>query len=293
MNLNSETILNYLVEKDDFNFEIKVLKSGIDSRFKCNHGGSYNDPITNKIRQFDLQFEKHFENFHIYLAIECKNLRPKNPILLSQTPRQMHESFHELIISKITKRDGSRTEISDFLKESFVGNKSKSIRISKDNKLYPYKNFVGKSIIQSGFKQNEKPNGKNEEIYDKWIQAFGQGQSLLNKAASIYNTNNLKLNLSAIFPILVIPNNCLWIVNYNLDGNIDSIPKLCDSGELYFSIENTFTDKFPDLFNFSHLNIYTYNGFINFLNKLEKGSEFLEYIFPEEDIIEQLKSHDA
>jgi hypothetical protein len=281
---DSVDILNYIKEKDDFNFEINVLKLGTDNGFLCKHAGSYIDPLSKKIRQFDLQFEMHFGSFHIFLPIECKNLNPEYPIVISQTPRELNESYHEIIVSKNLYQAGSKKSVNEFIEDDDRFNKSFPVKISTNNKIYPKKANVGKSIMQISVDVDGKANSKNEEIYDKWIQVFGQARSVLNQAAEIYNKNTNDFNFSAIFPILVIPNNCLWTINYDLNGNILNKPKLEDYSELYFGLESSFTDIYEDFFTFSHLKICTFKAFEKYLQKIIGKKHFFNNIFPNQEI---------
>jgi hypothetical protein len=45
----------YLVEYSDFSFEMSVLQALEQAHFSCDHSGSYTDPVSGKIRQFDIR----------------------------------------------------------------------------------------------------------------------------------------------------------------------------------------------------------------------------------------------
>jgi hypothetical protein len=70
-------IAEYLAHSEtDFGFELSVLGHCERQGLKCIHGGTYVDPVTGKGRQFDIRAHNNLEEFHISLAIECKNLSP-------------------------------------------------------------------------------------------------------------------------------------------------------------------------------------------------------------------------
>lgn len=102
--LSSKTIREadfeeYLKTSSDFAFELTVLKSLVDQGFECEHGGSYRDPITKKIRQFDIRASTSRDQLRVSLAVECKNLHDNYPLLVSCVPRRESESFHEVIVA--------------------------------------------------------------------------------------------------------------------------------------------------------------------------------------------------
>jgi hypothetical protein len=94
----SEQELNeFLASESDFAFEMSVLSLLRKLNFTCPHGGTYKDPITHRIRQYDIRADKVDSNRKLALAVECKNLRPNFPLLVSAVPRTVNEAFHEII----------------------------------------------------------------------------------------------------------------------------------------------------------------------------------------------------
>jgi len=67
-------LIDYLSTESDFAFELHVLNTLIAHGFTCEHGGSYDDPVTKKPREFDIRATKTLGHFHIRLAVECKNV---------------------------------------------------------------------------------------------------------------------------------------------------------------------------------------------------------------------------
>jgi hypothetical protein len=53
-----------------------VLKELTDLRLMCQHGETYEDPITKKSREFDIRALMYgAESVYIHLSLECKNIR--------------------------------------------------------------------------------------------------------------------------------------------------------------------------------------------------------------------------
>jgi hypothetical protein len=87
----------FIASGSDFAFEMTVLSLLRKMGFNTSHSGTYQDPVTQKIRQFDLRASKVQGDFRLTLAVECKNLRTNFPLLISAVPRTVDEAFHEVI----------------------------------------------------------------------------------------------------------------------------------------------------------------------------------------------------
>jgi len=70
-------------------------------RRQVRHGWTYLDPVEEKPRQFDLRCVlKHFNSErYMQMAVECKNLAPEAPLIISGTRRTYEESFHDFVHS--------------------------------------------------------------------------------------------------------------------------------------------------------------------------------------------------
>ena len=89
----------YLDETSDFAFEIEVLRE-LESIgcFDLSHGGTYSDPLTGKSRQYDIRATAEASTrMNILMAVECKRLRPENPLMILCLPPTEGENYHELI----------------------------------------------------------------------------------------------------------------------------------------------------------------------------------------------------
>ena len=151
--ITSIDLIEYLDNYSDFSFEIETLKALIQLGFECEHGGTYEDPATQKPREYDIRAIRKIKSKFLRLAIECKNLRPNFPLLISCLPRRPEEAFYEISISDrpttVIKDKFGRTE---YLTPEVAARLSpkKTYRLKHSNSLYPVGEFVGKSCDQVG-----------------------------------------------------------------------------------------------------------------------------------------------
>src|SRR6476620_11423665 len=117
----------FVSEQADFAFEMRVLNKLRRLGFSCRHAGTFRDPITEKIRQFDVRAYYDRGAFRLRLAVESKNLRPSRPLLLHTVPRSAEEAFHELVVRLDIPR-------------AAIGTK----RLSGHQSIYKPGTFVGK-----------------------------------------------------------------------------------------------------------------------------------------------------
>jgi hypothetical protein len=60
----------FVAEDSDFGFEMSVLAELRTLGFECSHSGTYSDPMTKKIRQFDLRATIERADCKLALAVE-------------------------------------------------------------------------------------------------------------------------------------------------------------------------------------------------------------------------------
>ena len=157
--VGKDTLLEYLNANSDFSFELKTLNMIGEKGISCNHGGHYEDPVTGKSREFDIQATKISGDYGVKLAIECKNIREKFPVLISTLPRKKEESFHE--IAMLNSGEGNK-----LFPNPIMAPRAKIIRVSQDNSIYSQDKKVGKSIAQVGTIKQGEIYSNDSEIYD-------------------------------------------------------------------------------------------------------------------------------
>jgi hypothetical protein len=173
--------------------------------FECLHAGTYRDPITEKIRQFDIRAVADRGNFTLALAVECKNLRDNNPLLLSAVPRTTAEAFRDLL---------------RFNPQSPLMNRS-VYAITGDESAYRPGEMVGKKTDQVGRDSPGSLVSNDEATFDKLNQAVNSCRDLIYEYA-------LKASppfVRAVVPLLVVPAGLLWQVDYNADGGLEVGPR--------------------------------------------------------------------
>lgn len=197
----------FVGSNSDFAFEMRVLAQLRALGFECEHSGTYCDPVTDKMRQFDIRATKHEGNSTLALAVECKNLRPNNPLLLSAVPRTTPESFHDLIV-----RDPQKNSI---IPQSVVSVRGRG-------SAYRPGEMVGKKTDQVGRREPSGTLVSNDEgTFEKLNQAVNSCRDLVHE---YLRDPSLPL-VRAIVPLLVVPPGLLWQADYSADGNLKIKPR--------------------------------------------------------------------
>jgi len=281
--INEKDIKEYLETCSDFDFELSVLKMLNDNAIECEHGGSYDDPVTGKSRQFDIRSiipTEHSETqCTIRLAVECKNIRENFPVLVSCVPRKEHESYHEIALVSDNKPDVSE------IRHPFRS-RAKILCIPSEFSIYKPNDFVGKNIAQIG-RTIEKSNDltyNDGEIYEKWAQCLSSAHDLVERT---YWSESSELHQVVILPIVVIPNNRLWMVEYNAEGTRSSEPKQTDRCSCFVGKSYEMGDKMGGTtMLISHIEIMTLKGFDIFVKSQLISEEGVAELFPLEGIVE-------
>ncbi|MCP4050223.1 MAG: hypothetical protein GY730_05910, partial [bacterium] len=253
----------------DFSFEIKVLKLLNDKYFECNHSGTYKDPNTKKHREFDIRAINKLvmgENLilRLCLAVECKNIRKNNPLVIHCLPRLDVEAYQQVIL---VSESGSNLRMFD--KRVFEIKNEKPL---DDNCFYEVGEPVGKSCDQIGRKKDGEIINNDSQAFDKISQAINSAYDMARESFCIEDKDTHFI--SFILPVLVVPNNRIWSITYDKLGRITSGPELVDSISYY--IDHTYQIIAPppnhigsQEFNYkvSHLEIVTLDSFIGLIEK--------------------------
>jgi len=215
-------IEEYLRTSSDFAFELRVLEQLTQAGFTCRHGGTYVDPVTGKDRSFDIRATWIQEASRLQLAVECKNLRPDYPLLVHCSKRTRDEAFHHVALAV----DSTRFElpVSAFVKPRPT---CKILDRTGANSLYPEDGYVGKSCAQVP-KNNGTKKPSDSDIYDKWSQSLSSAHDLVVSATAAAPSSSTPVVLTIVLPILVVPDNRLWLVGYGADGHTTIAPEQVD-----------------------------------------------------------------
>lgn len=272
--IGKSDLIDFLSSCSDFSFELQVLKMLRDQDIECQHGGHYTDPVTKKSREFDIRAQKTIGQRRVRLAIECKNIRDNFPVLVSCMPRNIEECYHEIAIIKEPRLING---ISVYNREA---SRVVTLRIQGEYTIYEPKDMVGKSASQVG-RASTNIVVNDAEIYEKWGQCLSSAQDLID--ALYRDGEDDKSNgslLSAVFPIVVIPNGRLWKVDYDEDGNRLTDPEQTDRCSFYVGKKYT---SMPGLFSYwlslSHVELLTYDGLSRFTSNYLASDDGVEKVF--------------
>lgn len=281
-------LIEFLNDHSDFSFEIQVLHALINRGFTCEHGGTYDDPSTNKPREFDIRATKVFGKRFLRLAVECKNLRPHFPLLISCLPRRDDESFHEIVYSA-----NPETNPIDESAEPYgiaMQPTSKSIRLTSEHTIYKPGDAVGKSSEQVGRKMNNDITSGDSGVYEKWAQALSSANDLTYLACSDGSERTGNVALSAVFPIVVVPNGRLWQTQYDGEGNRIADPE--QVARCSYFVGRNYYHRSPsggDELALSHLEFVTLDGLLQFVDDLCGDDNKIDQTFPCDHVGDMLR----
>jgi hypothetical protein len=223
--ITASDISEYLAAQDDFNLELYVYNTAKAMGISATHGGTYEDPVTKKSRQYDVRAAVQRGNSRIDLAIECKSLQPSFPLLISRIPRLEEESFHELIYS---------FEPSDQIKMLLMNPiESRALSLWGDQSIYRRKEFVGKATAQIGRTEKGELVSGDTKVFDKWSQALASADELVFTAAHAHENYKMKMFLTFVLPVLVVSDGTLWVADYSADGVLETSPAQVEEALLF------------------------------------------------------------
>ncbi len=255
-------------DEDDFGHEMRVgniinnipHSTTYQSRIhSVTHGQTYNDPITDKPRQYDYRVEirlKDASKFHsaecrLMLAVECKNLQESSPLIVCGRNRTSDEAFHCYVQS----RDDAINN----------PNHPAEIKTVKLTGLYSFKEFVGKSLLH--FKKSGSKDMKSieSEIYERWSQAIASCKDLAESSYSIQRSSKCRNFCSFIMPVVVFPNNRLWIAKYDDQGKLESDPEMVNACEYFVGTKYKLGTMRADTLLLTHIHFVTLDGLADLL----------------------------
>lgn len=273
--------VDYLDSYSDFSFELSTLKMLRKNNIQCEHGGLYEDPVTGKSREFDIRASKTISKYRIRLAIECKNIRDNFPILISCVPRHEDESYHQIALVSESKSTGVGALA------SIHQSRAKTVSIRGDHSIYRPKGLVGKSTVQVGRTLDGSLSANDSELYDKWSQCLSSAADLISRTYWDGNEDDeLDFYLSAVIPIVVVPNERLWSVEYDDNGNRVSQPKKVNRCSCFIDKDYEMGSKIAwTRMWLSHVEIMTIDGLTTFVNTNLKSEDGISLLFSKDGIL--------
>jgi len=253
--ITKEHLEEFIATQDDFALELFAYSLARSFGFSATHAGTYIDPQSGKARQFDVQANRYCgENLHVFMAIECRSLRPSFPLLVSQIPRIQAEGYQDIV--KSTGHQSDASTLGEVRLRLHAGS------------LYPVGEYVGKAISQVGFNGEGKLHSKDSEVHDKWGQAIASCNQLIYKALSF-----TEKRFSAVLPVLVVPDGTLWVTNYTEDGTLVDGPTQTDETQYFISSIQTVNDPAPILYTLTHLHSVTKTGYGKLRERFAKDGD--------------------
>lgn len=229
----------YLASESDFALEMTVLSLLRKMNFTCSHSATYEDPVTGKFRQYDIRAAKSEGDFKLALAVECKNLRPNFPLLMNAVPRTSTEAFHEFVVYRL-RAVFPQTEI---------------LHVDRGRSIYGEGDMVGKRSDQVGRAEH------TSELFSDDSATFDKLSQAINSLKDVFVDNarhSAPPFIRMVVPVLVVPAEVLWQVEYDKDGNITKLPYRVNETTLF--IDRTWTalaNNETVSYRISHLHIVT------------------------------------
>ena len=108
----------------------------------------------------------------------------------------------------------------------------------------------------------------DSSIYDKWSQALSSAHDLISLIFSDGKRIGQQM-ASLVFPLVVVPNNRLWRVKYDVDGNRISDPESVNRCSFFVNRKYLYQSSSGEKsFVISHLEFVTSDGLLEFANDL-------------------------
>lgn len=269
-NITQSDLARYLATQDDFALELFAASEARRAGFDVTHGGTYEDPVTGKHRQFDVRAVYVRDSREVALAIECKALRANFPLLVSRIPRSDAESKHDIIHTHRTY-----TPIPDYVPGG-------QITVSPSPVLYPAEAPVGKSMTQIGLNSEGEFVSSDSETYDKWAQALTSLSDLVAGGWRGHERSLRRDYVCVALPVLVISDTTLWTVDYDAAGVITGGP--CQQASVEHYVGRVYAGPGQHKFVSTHLHIITKSALARFLNQLANDPAHMDALFPSADL---------
>jgi hypothetical protein len=261
--ITGEDLRAYIDSQDDFAFEREVFHRANGMGLEAVHAGLYEDPVTNKPRQFDIRASKTVNDLQVRVTIECKGLSPTYPLLVSCVPRAAPESAHDVLFrSDVASAGGRFTRVSNIARSA----------------AYPAGERVGKAMRQVKRDSRGELTG-GDEVFDKWMQALASAAELVELSARDLAAPRGAVNHVAVLPILVVSDATLWVADHGSNGKLAGQPSQVTEVTFYLG------RKYPmaregTVFTISHLHIYTRSHIHTMFEHLTGGGTIWPQLFP-------------
>ena len=262
-------IRDHAERNDSFGFEMRVgavlAKSPVEH---VEHGGTYADPITGFLRQFDFRCDFTDGRRCLRFSIECKNIDPTLPVIVCGRSRPISEAYHEVIIST-SHATGPRSVRKRVGSSRYIG----------------HEDFVGKSVLKperDGNGQIRQKSG-DAEVHERWSQALASAHNLVEAASK-----NGSGTCTVVVPVLVMPDDALWRVWYGDDGKPSKLAKVKECAYYVARRYDPQPENRHEPIVLSHILFLTISGLTDLLENLKRPALDWDHWIPDE-ILEEYR----
>lgn len=281
--INQKDIEEFVQYHSDFGFEIKIKQIISELGFVPLHGGRYDDPMTQKTREYDFRFTYSRKNHYLHAAVECKNVSEFSPLLVSCLPRSINESYLRIFICTETGRIHSKVK-----ENQSYGLIRKFSSLDWENpSRYQVNEDCGKLVNQISRSKDGILSGRDTEVFDKWSQAIASLVAYSQENRHI-QSSEYEYELHVFMPLLIVPDNRLWAVVYDETGNIAVPARQVDQVSIFVGKNYKARDsqEHPEL-KISHIEFMTTSGFQQFIKSLTDENSLLYDLCSEEIVHSQ------
>lgn len=287
--IQASDLLEFLESESDFAFEVQVFNEVRRLKWFTSHSGTYDDPATNKPRQFDIRASFAADNSSAFLAIEAKRLSDWRPLLVQCLPRLPFESFHQLLATY----DGERLGVRRMMPYMKMLEHPITIPIAGSESLYQAGELVGKATVHVGRLEKEQDGDKfcykDSDVYERWAQAIASCHDLVKLACDAERKTKTGIHYSFVCPVLVVPDGTLWRVGYSQDGARSTDPEQTNRVSIF--VRKRFASKPPTVRHFeyvvSHLEVVTFTGLTELLEHFSGPEDDLGHIVPHDTVYDR------
>jgi hypothetical protein len=137
------------------------------------------------MRQFDVRAVKQQGSCLLALAVECKNVRPECPVLLSAVPRLEAEAFHDVILRTVLPAYPS----------------VRAVAVAGGQSVYKPSEMVGKKVDRVKRDQAGALVSEDGGTFERLNQAVNSCKDLV-KRKTASTSNSLPLTLCLMSPTI-------------------------------------------------------------------------------------------
>jgi len=220
----------------------------------------------------DMNLSNAYLPVRLRMAIECKCLSEYAPMLVYRSPRSAYEAGHCVIARTSGDRNAVQNAIQSEQPMPFLSSetgpfpKACTFDLQPSRCMYSSGEFVGKSAECITNDGNGKIKGGDKEIYPRWTQALQSASAMLPEVVNGF-TDEKKIVINWVIPILVVPDNRLFVVDFDDSGAQTKPPTPTDRTSFFVDYKPTDISIPGPEFRFGHLEIMTFSHLKSFVGK--------------------------